>query len=194
MCWKRRSEALPGGERVACVRAAAYVRHTRGATAASPQAAWRHAAHTRLSTAIAGLRRRRQHPSGLDGATHHRIVGFLRSSSGRVAAMPMRRGQGSTEESVEVRGRYVIAVDDGNAYLPAGLAGMGVLWLARYMAAPHAARAELIPLFDSWRPDPMPMYPAYPPTRHVSAKLRVFMEWIDELMATHAPMESATSP
>lgn len=131
------------------------------------------------------------HPAELEGTTHHRIVGFLRSSSGRVAAMPMRRGGGAAEESVEVRGRYVVAVDDGNAYLAAGLAGMGVLWLPRYMAEPHAARGELLPLLDDWQIDPMPMYLAYPPTRHVSAKLRVFMAWIDELMGTR-PFKPAT--
>jgi len=129
------------------------------------------------------------HPTELEGATtHHRIVGFLRSESGRVMTMPMRRGGGAAEEVVEVSGRYAVAVDDGNAYLAAGLAGMGVLWLPRYMAEPHAACGELLPLFNDWRLDPMPLYLAYPPTRHVSARLRVFMDWIDALMARHAPL------
>lgn len=123
------------------------------------------------------------HPAELEGDTPHCIVGFLRSSSGRVMTMPMQRSRGTVAETVEVRGRYVVAVDDGNAYLAAGLAGLGLLWLPRYMAEPHVARGELLPLFDAWEIDPMPMYLAYPPTRHVSAKLRVFMDWIDELMA-----------
>jgi len=123
------------------------------------------------------------HPSELEGDTPHCIVGFLRSSSGRVMTMPMQGGRGAVAETVEVRGRYVVAVDDGNAYLAAGLAGLGVLWLPRYMADPHVARGELVPLLDGWAIDPMPIYLAYPPTRHVSAKLRVFMDWIDELMA-----------
>lgn len=32
-----------------------------------------------------------------------------------------------------------LTVDDGNAYLAAGLAGLGVLWLPYYMARPHLA-------------------------------------------------------
>ena len=100
------------------------------------------------------------------------------------APVPMRRG----EETIEVRGRYVVAADDGNAYLAAGLAGLGVLWLPRYMAEPHAARGELKPLLEDWSLDAMPMYLAYPPNRRVSAKLRVFIEWIEELMARHAPL------
>ena len=123
------------------------------------------------------------HPSELEG-THHRIVGFLRSSRGTVAPVAMRSGR----ERVEIQGRYVVAVDDGNAYLAAGLAGMGILWLPRYMAESHVTRCELQPLFDGWRLDPMPLYVAFPPNRYVSAKLRVFMEWINELMAQHAPV------
>jgi DNA-binding transcriptional LysR family regulator len=129
------------------------------------------------------------HPRELDG-THHRIVGYLRSSRGTVAPVEMRLGR----ERVEVQGRYVLAVDDGNAYLAAGLAGMGVLWLPRYMADPHVKRGELRSLFDGWKLEPMPLYVAFPPNRHVSAKLRVFIEWVNDLMAvTHdviAPLPS----
>jgi DNA-binding transcriptional LysR family regulator len=85
-------------------------------------------------------------------------------------------------------GRYVCALDDGNAYLAAGLAGMGVLWLPRYMAQPHLASGELVPVFDDWTMEPMPLYAAYPPNRHVSAKVRVFIDWVVELMAQHAPV------
>jgi DNA-binding transcriptional LysR family regulator len=34
----------------------------------------------------------------------------------------------------------------------------------------------------------MPMYLAFPPNRHVSTKLRVFIDWVVELMAQHAPI------
>ena len=129
-----------------------------------------------------------QHPSELDD-TDHRTVGFMRSRSGKVAPIVMRRDG----EHLEVQGRCVVAVDDGNAYLAAGVAGLGVLWLPHYMAQAHAARGELVPLFDGWRFDPMPMYVAFPPNRHVSAKLRAFIDWVVELMAVHAPLASRSS-
>lgn len=118
------------------------------------------------------------HPRELEGAQHC-IVGFLRSGSGRIAATALRRDG----EAVQVQGRHIVSADDGNAYLAAGLAGLGVLWLPRYMAEPHAARGELVPLFDDWRIEPMPLYLAYPPTRHVSARLRAFIGWVEELVA-----------
>ncbi len=123
------------------------------------------------------------HPRELED-THHRIVGFLWSRTGRAFPYAMRRD----DERVSVHGRHVFAVDDGNAYLAAGLAGLGVLWLPDYMSKPHLARGELVPLFEEWRFDSMPLYVAFPPNRHVSAKLRVFIDWIVELMAVHAPV------
>lgn len=125
------------------------------------------------------------HPRELED-THHRIVGFLWSRSGKTFPYAMRLG----EERIEVQGRYVLSLDDGNAYLAAGLAGLGILWLPDYMARPHLARGGLVPLFDGWQLDPMPLYVAFPPNRHVSAKLRVFIDWVAELMAQHAPVEA----
>ena len=46
----------------------------------------------------------------------------------------------------------------------------------------------MVALFEDWRLDPMPLYLAFPPNRHVSAKLRVFIDWIAKLMARHAPV------
>ncbi len=123
------------------------------------------------------------HPQELEDS-HHRIVGFLWARTGKAFPYAMH----CKGESVKVQGRYVFAVDDGNAYLAAGLAGLGVLWLPHYMSKPHVASGELVPLFKGWRLDPMPLYVAFPPNRHVSAKLRVFIEWIAGLMAQHVPV------
>ncbi len=123
------------------------------------------------------------HPRELDD-THHHIVGFLWASAGKAVPYVMR----TDGEIFNVQGRYVLAVDDGNAYLAAGLAGLGILWLPDYMAKAHLARGELVSLFEGWRLDPMPIYVAFPPNRHVNAKLRVFIDWIAELMVHHAPI------
>jgi DNA-binding transcriptional LysR family regulator len=94
----------------------------------------------------------------------------------------------NASENLQIKGRHVLAVDDGNAYLAAGLAGLGVLWLPKYMSAEHEARGELMPLFEDWKLESMPLYIAYPPNRHVSLKLRVFIDWIVEVMAQHDPV------
>lgn len=117
------------------------------------------------------------HPSDLDGSDH-RVIGFLWARTGKALTYTLHRGA----ESVNVQGQPVLSVDDGNAYLAAGLAGLGVLWLPDYMAKTPLARGELVPLFQDWRLDAMPMYIAYPPNRHISLKLRVFIDWVAELL------------
>jgi DNA-binding transcriptional LysR family regulator len=121
------------------------------------------------------------HPSELEG-THHRTVGFLRAQTGKIAPITLQRDG----ERIDVQGRYVVALDDGNAYLAAGVAGMGIISLPHYMAEAHVARGELVPLFKGWHLDPMPLYLVFPPNRHVSAKLQAFIAWVDELIAQHA--------
>lgn len=120
------------------------------------------------------------HPLELEN-THHRVVGFMRTGTGKTISSTLRRDG----ESLRVTGRHVLAVDDGNAYLAAGLAGLGALWLPHYMAREPLAKGRLVPLFEDWQLEPMPMYVAFAPNRHVSAKLRAFIDWIAEVMVQH---------
>ena len=166
------------GENVDCV--------VRGGTITDQSLVARHVGDLRLgvhaSPAYLERMGRPAHPRELED-TRHRIVGYLWARTGKPLPYAMQRG----DERLEVQGRYVVALDDGNAYLAAGLAGLGVLWLPDYMSRSHVAAGELVPLFEDWTLETMPMSIAFPPSRHVSAKLRVFIDWIVELLETHAP-------
>ncbi|WP_110993166.1 LysR family transcriptional regulator [Pseudomonas sichuanensis] len=118
------------------------------------------------------------HPGELEGSAH-RVVGFLWARTGRPLPLNLARGA----QHVQVQGHCVLAVDDGNAYLAAGLAGLGVLWLPDYMAREQVAQGALVRLFEDWQLAPMPLYVAYPPNRHVSARLRVFIDWVTQVAA-----------
>ena len=123
------------------------------------------------------------HPRELQN-TDHCIVGFLSSRTSKIDPLVLC----SENERIEITGNYVLAVDDGNAYHEAGLVGLGVIALPNYMAAAHQAVGALIPLFTQWRISPMPLYLAFPPNRHVNAKLRVFIDWIVEVILQHVPI------
>ena len=115
------------------------------------------------------------HPLELDGPDQL-TVGFMRPRTGRLRRLVMQRG----EERIDIQGRHVIAIDDGDAYLAAGLAGLGVVCVPDYMAA--AAGGGLVRLFADWQLPPMPMHIMYPPNRHASQRLRVFVDWVATLM------------
>ena len=118
-----------------------------------------------------------EHPGELEDPQHH-IVGYRWARTGQLFPMVLQRGG----QTVQVQSRYLLSVDDGNAYLAAGLAGMGALWLPEYIAQPSVLRGELVALFQDWQLESMPMYVAFPPNRHISIKLRVFIDWVVELM------------
>ncbi|KIP86032.1 LysR family transcriptional regulator [Stenotrophomonas maltophilia] len=117
------------------------------------------------------------HPDELEGP-HQLTVGFLRPRTGRTRRFVMQRGA----EQIDLQGRHVIAVDDGDAYLAAGLAGLGIVCVPDYMAAAPAARGELVRLFEDWQIESMPMHLMFPPNRHVNQRLRVFIDWVTALM------------
>lgn len=169
------------GDKVDCV--------VRGGAVTNPSLIARHVGDLALRVYAAPSYLQRcgvpQHPTELEGP-HHHTVGFVWARTGKPLPFAMRRGH----EQLQTQGRYVCAVDDGNAYLAAGLAGLGVLWLPDYMAKPLVAGGSLVPLFADWQMDPMPLHVAYAPHRHVSAKLRVFIDWVAALMAEHAPLQA----
>jgi len=124
-----------------------------------------------------------QHPGDLEKA--HTVVGYFNGSSPRAHPLTFVRG----EERLEVRGRIITAVNESNVYVAAGLAGLGVIMAPTFMVEPHIASGALVPLLADWDTEPMPLYIAYAPHRHLSNKLRVFVDWVAEQFADCAEAE-----
>src|SRR5262249_4593856 len=52
--------------------------------------------------------------------------------------------------------------------------------------APHVATGSLQIVLPDWSAGVAPLYVVYPPNRHISAKLRVFIDWVADLFAGDA--------
>ncbi|RKI74749.1 LysR family transcriptional regulator [Corallococcus sp. AB049A] len=119
------------------------------------------------------------HPRELAGPTHA-VVSYFSSLSGKeLPFVFMREG-----ERLEVQGRSLLTLNETNAYLAAGLAGLGVMFAPRFVLEPHVASGELVRVLDGWRPEPRPLFLVYPPTRQLGAGARVFIDWLTELFAS----------
>lgn len=86
---------------------------------------------------------------------------------------------------MEINGKHQLSVNDSNAGVTAALAGLGVLYTATFLIQDHISKGTLEPLFAGWCTEAKPMYVVYPPNRHLSNKVRVFVDWIAELFAKH---------
>ncbi|MGE8159986.1 LysR family transcriptional regulator [Paraburkholderia sp. NPDC080076] len=120
---------------------------------------------------------RPMHPDQLKSG--HRIVSYVSARTGRV--LPMRFQKGS--ERIEIGSLQGMGVNESNAHVAAALAGLGVIQTFSFAARDAIARGELLPVLSAWQPDPYPFFLVYPPDRHMSQRLRVFIEWATERFA-----------
>jgi LysR family transcriptional regulator for bpeEF and oprC len=128
-----------------------------------------------------------RHPDDLQ---RHRCVNYFSAKTGKVYDWDFRRG----EQKIVVPMRGVIALNDSNAYVHAGLAGLGVIQMTDYLLDQHVAAGRMVQLLPDWISEPTPVHVVYPQNRHLSAKVRVFVEWIAELFARHPYMHMDALP
>lgn len=107
----------------------------------------------------------------------HLIVGYFLAGGARILPLDFSKDG----ERIEVLEPYRVAVNDSNAYISAGLAGLGIFQTARFAVAAHLAKGDLVPVLEAWDCDPIPVHVVYPPNRHLSAKVRVFVDWMAEV-------------
>jgi len=119
-----------------------------------------------------------KHPHELEDGDHT-MVSFFSHSTGRVFPFAFRKGN----EQIEVQGRHKLSVNDSNANLAAGVAGLGIVRISTFMAQSHIDAGRLQPVLLDWCSESIPIHVVYPPNRHLSAKLRVFVDWVAELFA-----------
>jgi LysR family transcriptional regulator, regulator for bpeEF and oprC len=120
-----------------------------------------------------------RHPGDLE-TEGHSVVGFFHPGTGR--PFPFAFASGGDE--VTVRGRYILSVNDSNAYVAGALAGLGVIQAPVFMVRHHLDTGALQPVLVDWPVAPMPLHVVYPPNRHLSNRLRVFVDWAAELFAS----------
>ena len=118
------------------------------------------------------------HPRDLE--TTYSVVSYTSSLSGRPFPLHFRR----RDEAIEVIASSAIAVNESTAHMTCLLEGLGIGQTFRFMAQRYLNDGSLVSVLDDWRRPPHPMHILYPPNRHLSAKLRVFVDWISEVFAS----------
>ncbi|SCW53171.1 LysR family transcriptional regulator [Ancylobacter rudongensis] len=110
----------------------------------------------------------------------HRVIGYFNARTGRPAAFDMVRG----EESYELHLPYAVATNDSTAYLAAGLAGLGITQTIEPMVGPYLESGALVRVLPEWHAGPIVLHVVYAPNRHLSSRLRVFVDWVAELFGS----------
>jgi LysR family transcriptional regulator for bpeEF and oprC len=116
-----------------------------------------------------------QHPHDIENG--HVVVNYFDHRTGRPKPFTFTKGV----ERIEVDARHMLSVNDSNANFVAGLTGIGIVRTPTYMAQPYIVSGQLTPLFLDWCTGSIPVHVVFPPNRHMSARLRAFVDWVAEL-------------
>lgn len=104
----------------------------------------------------------------------HKLVAYVATQNGR--AVPLRFMVDGEKREIKVEHR--IGVNESNSHMAAGLAGLGIIQTFAYCAGPALQAGDLVEILKPWRPPAYPFHVVYPHNRHVTHRLRVFIDWL----------------
>ncbi|MFC3569704.1 LysR family transcriptional regulator [Paracoccus denitrificans] len=114
-------------------------------------------------------------PDDLGG---HLAINYASPSTGRVEDWEwIEDGEIRT---LPMRAR--VTVNNAEAYIACCLTGLGLIQIPAYDAKHHLDAGELVEVMPDHRAAPLPMALLYPHRQHLSRRLQVFADWLDELL------------
>lgn len=111
----------------------------------------------------------------------HRLIAYVSTSTGR--AIPFRFERDGMKSEIKIE--HWIGLNESNAHVAAGEAGLGIIQTFAYCTRQALKSGELIEVLKDWRPSKFPFHVVYPQNRHLTHRLRVFINWLAEAFPEH---------
>ncbi|UTW01759.1 LysR family transcriptional regulator [Amphritea atlantica] len=115
-------------------------------------------------------------PEGLDDLTQHRCVEYRSSSSGEVEPLAFS----VSGELRKVNLPVTVSVSNGDSYVAAAEAGMGIIQIPEYHIRRQLDAGTLIEILPDIRPPSLTLSVLYSHHSHMKPALRVFIDWMVE--------------
>lgn len=106
----------------------------------------------------------------------HKLVSYVSPQNGR--AIPFRFARDGEKSEIKIEHR--LGINESNAHLAAAVAGLGIIQTFSYAAGEALKKKALVEILKPWRPAVYPFHVVYPHHRHVTHRLRVFIDWLLE--------------
>jgi LysR family transcriptional regulator for bpeEF and oprC len=114
-------------------------------------------------------------PESLADLEDHIFINYFSSRTGKM--------RGCTFEKDGIRttytGKHLVALNDGEAYIRAGLSGLGLFQAARHSVQAHIDAGTAEQILQDYVSDTTVFHLLYPPNRHLTAKVRAFSTWVE---------------
>lgn len=118
-------------------------------------------------------------PQTLNDLQHHRVVNFFSSRTGRDLGWEYM--QDGAPRYLKLPG--LISVASSDAYLASCRAGLGLIQAPRFGLEEWLASGEMEEVLPDFKPPPLPISVVYAHNKHLSPRVRVFVDWIAKLLA-----------
>ena len=118
--------------------------------------------------------RTRAEPHSPEDLARLPTIGMITARGGRSQPFRYSNKGKVTEFALD----HALVVNDANMYITAGLAGLGVMQAPSYAVHQAIEEGRLVRLLQDWRTPTVPIHVIYPPNRYLSAKVRVFIDWV----------------
>jgi DNA-binding transcriptional LysR family regulator len=86
------------------------------------------------------------------------------------------RDASGAERAVRVAG--TLHSNNGDLLAEVAARGAGIVFEPAFIVGPDVRAGRLVPLLQEYTPPPVPIYAVYPSRKHLSAKVRRFVEFL----------------
>ncbi|SIT15994.1 LysR family transcriptional regulator [Insolitispirillum peregrinum] len=107
---------------------------------------------------------------------HHHGIAFRYPNSGKLQVWPLRRAEGEADAPI----RHVMTSNNMEAVRGAVARGLGIGCMPDFLADSLLASGELVPVLRDFLDAPGQFNLIWPSNRHLSPKIRVFVDYIAE--------------
>lgn len=121
-------------------------------------------------------------PADLEALAAHRAVNYLSSQSGK--ALPLEFMVDDRLVALQLKG--IVSVTGADLYTGSALAGLGLVQVPRYRIIRELEDGCLKIVLPEFAPPPMPVSVLYPQSRQLSSRVRVFVQWLQEIFTAAA--------
>jgi DNA-binding transcriptional LysR family regulator len=134
-----------------------------------------------INCASPGYLRRHGTPRTIEDLRHHRLVYYAGTLGQRPLGFEYPDGDGHA--AMPMAG--AVTVNNGAAYEAAAVAGLGIIQVPATAMQARLAAGELVEILPDIAPPPMPIALLYAQRRNLPRRVRVFMDWIAQILAPH---------
>ncbi|BBP74101.1 MULTISPECIES: LysR family transcriptional regulator [Pseudomonas] len=123
--------------------------------------------------------RKHGEPQNLDDLGRHQGVNYVSRATGKL--FPFEFTENGELREVPLAGK--VSVFGAEIYAASAVAGLGLIQVPHYRVAEQIGQGLLKEVLPDHPPPPMPVSVLYPQNRHMSPRVRVFVDWISEVFA-----------